>query len=269
VVGRPVEPEARSLARERLRTHYRPDRVRILFVGESPPASGRFFYQADSGLYRAVRETFHTALPSLRKAEFLDSFCALGCYLVDLCREPVDKMTRDVRRCACCSGEARLARTIRTLRPEIIITVVRSIGENVTRAREQAAWSGPHLELPYPGRWQRARLRFSRKLVPLLRKTVGEIKSLPHHSPPAKERSPGARPKTRSAVHYYVDSPSTRNGHVAIVDPHGPRPSILEREACRRENLRAATPGGSISATVGTTSHLTPSPRSRNRHFRQ
>ena len=191
--------QTRSIARERLRNNFRPNRVRILFVGESPPASGRFFYQADSGLYRAVRKTFLTAFPSMRRTEFLDSFRALGCYLVDLCVEPVDNMTRDARRCACRSGEARLARMIRTLRPEIIITVVRSIGENVRRAREQAAWSGPHFELPYPGRWYRARLQFSRQLVPLLCKTVGEIKSLPH-SPPPKECSPGARSKTKSAV---------------------------------------------------------------------
>jgi hypothetical protein len=52
---RRAEPEARrAIGREHLRKHYRPDRVRILFVGESPPASGRFFYQADSGLYRAA-----------------------------------------------------------------------------------------------------------------------------------------------------------------------------------------------------------------------
>lgn len=163
-----------SLARERLRRRYRPNRVRILFVGESPPTSGRFFYQGDSGLYRAIRDTFLDALPFLRKNEFLDSFRALGCYLVDLCAEPVDNMTHGARRCACLSGEARLARIIRTLRPEIIITVVRSIGENVRRAGEQAAWSGPHLELPYPGRWYRHRMEFGRRLVPLLRKTVGE-----------------------------------------------------------------------------------------------
>jgi hypothetical protein len=162
--------------------------VRILFVGESPPASGRFFYQADSGLYCAVRETFHTAFPFLKKTAFLDSFRALGCYLVDLCGDPVDNMTRDARLNACRSGEVRLARMIRTLRPEIIITVVRSIGENVRRAWEQAAWSGTHLELPYPGRWHRARLQFSQQLAPLLRQTVGEIKSLPYHSPLPKER---------------------------------------------------------------------------------
>ena len=174
VTRRLVKFEARgSTAKENLRMRYRPDCVRILFVGESPPASGRFFYQADSGLYRAIRDTFLTALPSLRKTEFLDSFRALGCYLVDLCREPVDKMSSDDRRCACRAGEVRLAQTIRALRPEIIVTIVRSIGSNVKRAQERAAWSGVHLELPYPGRWYRARMQFAQQLVPLLRKTLG------------------------------------------------------------------------------------------------
>lgn len=157
-----------STARERLRRQYRPDSVRILFVGESPPASGRFFYQADSGLYRAIQETFVAAFPPLRKTEFLDSFRSLGCYLVDLCGEPVDRKTQHARRRACRAGEARLARTIRALRPKIIVTMLRSIAVNVRRAQAQAGWSGKNLELPYPGRWYRHRIEFRRQLLPLL-----------------------------------------------------------------------------------------------------
>ena len=140
-------------------------------MGESPPASGRFFYRADSGLYRAVKETFLAAFPPLQQTEFLDSFRSMGCYLVDLSGEPVDKMTRHARRCACSTGEVRLARTIRALRPKIIITIVRSIRANVRRAQERAAWSGLHLELPYPGRWYRHRMEFRAQLVPMLRET--------------------------------------------------------------------------------------------------
>lgn len=167
-----------SSARERLRKYYRPDRVQILFVGESPPASGRFFYQADSGLYLAVRDTFLSALPSLQKSEFLDSFRSLGCYLVDLCGEPVDKMRPRDRRRTCRAGESRLARTIRAFRPKIIVTIVRSIRANVRRAQEQADWSGLCLDLPYPGRWYRHRLEFRRQLLRLLRKTLSRVPNL-------------------------------------------------------------------------------------------
>lgn len=161
---------ASSLGRERLRKRYRPHSVRILFVGESPPASGRFFYQGDSGLYRAVKNTFATAFPGLPKGEFLDSFRGLGCYLVDLCGQPVDHMIRDARERACLAGEIRLARTIRAMQPKIIVAVVRSISMNVKRAQDQAGWSGIYLELPYPGRWHRYRIEFERQLVPVLRK---------------------------------------------------------------------------------------------------
>lgn len=163
-------------SRERLRRKYRPRGVRILFVGEAPPASGRFFYQADSGLYRAIRDTFVAALPWLRStnAEFLDSFRALGCYLVDLCGKPVDRMEPHLRHSTCQVGEAFLARKLYELRPKIVITVVQSIGSNVRRAERSAKWSGLHVELPYPGRWHRFRSIFHRKLIPLLRRALAK-----------------------------------------------------------------------------------------------
>jgi hypothetical protein len=162
-------------ARERLRRRYRPDRVRILFVGEAPPASGRFFYQEDSGLYRAVRDTFIAAFPSWQESEFLDAFRAFGCYLIDLCGEPVDQMARKMRKSICYAGEARLARTIRALRPTVIVTLVRSIRASVKRAQMTAGWSGLHLELPYPGRWKHHRVEFQRQLVPVLLKTLSPL----------------------------------------------------------------------------------------------
>src|SRR5215469_516543 len=162
---------ASSESRERLRRQYRPRRVCILFVGEAPPASGRFFYHADSGLYRAIRDTFMAAFPSLRlsNGKFLYAFRGMGCYLVDLCGKPVDRMDRSSRRSACEAGEKCLARKLRKLRPMIVITVVRSIGSNIRRAEAAAGWSGLHLELPYPGRWRHFRVTFRRKLTPLLR----------------------------------------------------------------------------------------------------
>jgi hypothetical protein len=158
-------------SRERLRQSFHPKKVRILFVGESPPASGRFFYQADSGLYRAIREAFVKAFPNLREADFLKSFRRLGCYLLDLCARPVDRLHPKVRRKACRAGEPRLAKSLQALRPEIVIVVIRSIARNVKRAERKANWSGRHVELPYPGRWIRHRTAFVRQLVPILRQS--------------------------------------------------------------------------------------------------
>src|SRR5437870_426763 len=91
-----------SARRETLRRRYRPEKVRILFVGEAPPVSGRFFYQQDSGLYRALRDTFIAAFPALRKDEFLEAFRDFGCYLVDLCGQPVDHLSHGIRKTICC-----------------------------------------------------------------------------------------------------------------------------------------------------------------------
>lgn len=156
--------------RERLRESYRPEQVRVLFVGEAPPASGAFFYQRDSGLYRALSTTFEEAFPRLRRRDFLAKFRDLGCYLVDLCERPVDRFEPRERSKARRMGEARLACVVRRLRPLAIVVLLRSINENSARAERVAGWSGEHIVVPYPGRWVRWRAQFREILVPALRR---------------------------------------------------------------------------------------------------
>ena len=157
-------------AREQLRQRYRPQRVRMLFIGESPPASGRFFYQADSGLYRAFRDVFALADPTINDGNFLKRFQRRGCYLIDLCARPVDDLAPKQRRAACRRGEAALAESIRQLRPQILVILLRSIQPNVRRALQSAGWSGDVIEVPYPGRWKRHRQKFTEILLPVLQR---------------------------------------------------------------------------------------------------
>ncbi len=161
--------------RERLRRQFRPERVRVLFVGESPPASGRFFYRGDSGLYRAMREAFQAAGEVEDDGAFLGFFQATGHYFVDLCVEPVDKLETAARRARCREGEEELARTIARLRPATIVTVVRSIEGNVMRAAARAKWKGTMMHVPYPGRWARYRRRFVDALGALLAPSFGRV----------------------------------------------------------------------------------------------
>jgi hypothetical protein len=154
---------------ELIRASFRPRKVRLLFVGESPPASGRFFYRRDSGLYRAMRDAFSIADPTVDDENFLKRFQDAGCYLIDLCGDPVDNLAPPARRAACEAGERRLAGTIEELRPGTIATLVRSIEANVKKAAARAAWDGPFLHLPYPGRWIEHRKTFTGLLVPEIR----------------------------------------------------------------------------------------------------
>lgn len=151
---------------EIVRQQYRPRKVRLLFVGESPPASGRFFYHRDSGLYRAMRDAFRAVEPAIDDGNFLNRFQGAGCYLVDLCGRPVDDLDSRSRRAACLAGERRLAKAIAELQPETIATLVRSIEPNVKKAAARAGWDGSFLHLPYPGRWVKHRKAFTELLLP-------------------------------------------------------------------------------------------------------
>ncbi|MEO5926645.1 MAG: uracil-DNA glycosylase family protein [Bryobacteraceae bacterium] len=155
--------------RERLRRQHRPAQVRLLFIGESPPASGRFFYRRDSGLYRAMREAFQRVHPALDDESFLAAFRDAGCYLVDLCPEPVDRLDAASRRAACRAAEESLSKRIRRHRPTMIATLLRSIESNVLNAISRAQWDGQVLHLPYPGRWTGHKSAFVRALTPVIR----------------------------------------------------------------------------------------------------
>lgn len=160
------------LTDEQLRRNCRPKRVRLLFVGESPPASGRFFYRRNSGLYRAMRDVFAAVDPSVNDENFLETFQSSGCYLVDLCSQPVDQMSAPLRRATCRASEPFLARTIAHLRPQMIATMLRSIETSVSNAVATASWTGPLLQLPYPGRWAHLEVEFVTRLLPAIERLL-------------------------------------------------------------------------------------------------
>lgn len=156
--------------RETLRLSFQPTRIQLLFIGESPPASGRFFYSANSGLYRAMRMAFQIADSKVDDENFLAAFRARGCYLTDLSHEPVDHLDPARRRAMRTEGEKFLAREIIRLQPEMIAPVLRSIAGNVENAVARANWQGQILQFPYPGRWSRHRDAFIKALVPVIRR---------------------------------------------------------------------------------------------------
>jgi hypothetical protein len=164
-------------ARERLRRSYLPERVGVLFVGESPPAGGTFFYSADSELYRATREVFTRVFPECcGEGTFLAWFALRGCYLVDLSLDPVNQLTnredgsRPMRLLRGRQGEARLAKTIAALRPLAIVVLLKAIVPNVSRAMLAAETLAERFDLTYPSRWHNHRLAYRRELASVLRK---------------------------------------------------------------------------------------------------
>jgi hypothetical protein len=139
---------------EELRRQYCPLQIKVLFVGESPPARGTFFYKGDSGLARYTKMAFQQAydLPDLAMADFLHGFKTAGCYLDDLCHEPVNRMTMPDRRAAWKRGVDHLTHRLETDSPLIIVPILRSIENSVRQAAERAGFlDRVRSAIRYPG----------------------------------------------------------------------------------------------------------------------
>ena len=83
---------------EALRQQYRPDKIKILMVADSPPAIGtHFFYDTSShdSLRVFTKESFNHLYPEVLisdQKQFLDYYKSFGFYLEDLCHTPVNRL---------------------------------------------------------------------------------------------------------------------------------------------------------------------------------
>ncbi|MFB3882518.1 MAG: hypothetical protein ACE149_14720 [Armatimonadota bacterium] len=140
-------------ATESVRRRYRPDRVRLLLVGESAPARGQFFYRANSLLYRATRDAFTRVYESSLCSgyEFLRFFQSLGCYLDDLCLHPVNGLAWSERVKARQVAVQSLADRIGSYAPPAIASVMYEIHDHVRQAASLAGIEhGVAASLPFP-----------------------------------------------------------------------------------------------------------------------
>jgi hypothetical protein len=126
--------------------------VRVLCIGESPPAGGTFFYCGNSGLHDATQEAFKKSIPAVRRAgDFRDAFMRLGCYLEDLSLEPVNDLPNAERLRARKAGIEPLATRIRPFRPRVVVVVGYDVSKHVIRALVNAGHGDVARErLPFP-----------------------------------------------------------------------------------------------------------------------
>jgi hypothetical protein len=247
------DPRQRRRAEEtvdRLRQRYRPKTVRALFVGESSPAGGTHFYQANSHLYRAVRsgvgQAFEVADPPEGEA-FLDWFRELGFWLVDLADRPVDRMAAAERRRQVGAGVTRLATTIAESRPWRVIAVKSDLDPHI-RAAVRAAGVDVDVDvLPFPlYQW---RTPFVERLVAILR----EI-SASNADPRTR-----ARPAVAETSSSYGAEATLHEAIVNVLRTHPNRwlsareiaNEVARRDLWRRPSDGASPPPSQIRARVG------------------
>ncbi len=118
---------------EELRERYRPERLRVLLVAESPPDPGdgerRFFYSPElraDNLYRGVAQALygkHDEIDILDKPAVLDRIRADGFWLIDAVNEPINKLGSAARARAIAAGVPPLAKRCVELAPELGVII--------------------------------------------------------------------------------------------------------------------------------------------------
>jgi hypothetical protein len=136
---------------EELRKRFRPDHITTLFVGESAPDSGKFFYNSDSSLFHAMKKAFGG------RATFLEDFKMNGFYLDDLVLVPVNKLANKERSSLRWKSVSGFADRLNDYRPKTIVIVMRAIKPMVLEAMHRAGISYEPYSTPHPsfGNWNR------------------------------------------------------------------------------------------------------------------
>src|SRR5690606_23020246 len=99
---------------ERQREKYKPSKVNVLLLGESPPSGGTYFYLANSNLYRAIKKGFNAVYGDFEDDwTFLSFFQNNNFFLDDLCINPVNNLSAKERKKERLKGVDPLAEKIR------------------------------------------------------------------------------------------------------------------------------------------------------------
>jgi hypothetical protein len=122
---------------EELRNRYRPDRIRLLLIGESPPDPGsaerRFFYSpklSHDNLYRGVAAALYGTeqnFVAFAKPMVLDRLRADGVWLIDAVDHPIDKQTSAARRREIRNAAPGLVARVREIDPEVGVLICHSV----------------------------------------------------------------------------------------------------------------------------------------------
>jgi len=140
-------------ALEELRNKFRPDFISTLFVGESAPAGGTFFYCGNSTLFREMKKAFGN------RDSFLDDFKRKGFYLDDLVLTPVNKFPNAERKRLRWDAIEELASRLVVFKPQAVVVVMKAIVPMVREAMLKAGTALEPFSVPHPAFGNSTRFR--------------------------------------------------------------------------------------------------------------
>jgi hypothetical protein len=142
---------------EETRGRFRPPCILTLFVGESAPIGGTFFYCGNSLMAHYMKQAVEEALGV--SDNFLERFKSYGWFLDDLMLRPVNHLGMAQRRQEWLNAQPSLARRIAEYKPRAIVTLLRGMRHIVQGAARAAGSSAEHHLVPFPGMGHQARFR--------------------------------------------------------------------------------------------------------------
>ena len=154
------------------RNKYKPRNIGVLFIAESPPSSGGYFYSEKTiGKDHLFRETMKALefWPKDRpmrkgcdKRSMLNEFRSLGFFLIDTCEFPVDKLRPRERRFSTLQGALTLPRRVGALCPDRILIVKKTVFKPAIQALSKTSFARRVLNtepLPFPSHGNQKRYR--------------------------------------------------------------------------------------------------------------
>ena len=141
---------------EILRASYKPNKIKILIVGESAPAGGTFFYDK-SNMTLYTKKAFENAFDKSfsNEKDFLDFFKNQNCYLDDICLTPIDKMENQQREQMLKNSVVDFSERLKIYQPDVIIVALKKIVKYTQKAIELSKVQSQYYQIPFAGNgWQ-------------------------------------------------------------------------------------------------------------------
>ncbi len=138
---------------EAIRSQYKPEWIVTLFVGESAPVSGNFFYKNNTALARHMRTAMVAAGLDCGD-DFLNKFKSLGWYLDDLVLEPINDRSRSQRKALHREWQENLTQRIADYRPKAVVSMLYAIRDVVDVAAARGARDARTYAVHFPGNGQ-------------------------------------------------------------------------------------------------------------------
>jgi hypothetical protein len=159
------------------RDKYRPSSIDVLWIAESPPAGGGYFYfEVTSGRNHLFRETMKALgwwpldFPmhaGLDKSPYLKRFQEGRHFLIDLSPTPVNKLSPTERHAELRRNIIHISEEIETLRPAKILLIKRNVFDILSPLLQSSKLTLNREFIPFPSHgWQAEYRQRIQQLIP-------------------------------------------------------------------------------------------------------